>query len=265
MSGKALLAVVVLSGIYLLFIHVAVPKRGPNAPASRNAPAPSDPILRGNEKKKFLAEVERDMKRAAILPQGLSLSISDCKETNAYYYHDRKIVLCYGLVDEMYGHFFREYRSVNEAKQATRRAASFIMFHELGHALVNTSDIALTAGEEPSVDQLAFFLLTRDDQSRKGEEAIIEAANFFFKVANAGETSAGDAHGFHQQRAFNLTCWLFGQGKDFSHIKASLPPDRAATCKGEYDQLEKSWGKVLTSHRLLSVSTKPGGLQAKAR
>jgi len=259
--GKSLLrvGVLLLLGTYLLIYLGVLKKHGPNAPA------PSDLILRGKkEKKKFLAEVESDMKRAAILPQGLSLSVSDCKEANAYYYHDRKIVLCYGLVDEMYGHFFSVHGSASQAKQATRRAALFIMFHELGHALVNTADIAITAGEEPSVDQLAFFLLTRDDQSRKGEEAIIEAANFFFRSANASETFASDAHGYHQQRAYNLSCWLYGQGKDFSYLKPILPPDRAATCKAEYKRLETSWAKVLTSHQLLRVS-KPGGLQAKAR
>jgi hypothetical protein len=54
-----------------------------------------------------------------------------------------------------------------------------------------------------------------------------------------------------EQRFYNIICGVYGQNpvKNALLVKEGvLPEARAERCEGEYQQIEKSWGKLLAPH-----------------
>jgi hypothetical protein len=60
-----------------------------------------------------------------------------------------------------------------------------------------------------------------------------------------------DTHGHSLQRAYNYLCLAYGSDPEtFAYYVDSglLPKERAATCKGEYDQLTNAFQKTMQSN-----------------
>jgi hypothetical protein len=115
------------------------------------------------KKNKVLEKVADYANDQIALPRDIPLIGKSCGEPNVYWNpQTREITYCYELVTELKPF----YEKVNEAKQErwTRgRAAAVdeditgvtngILFHELGHGLVDLYDLPVTGKEEDAVDQ----------------------------------------------------------------------------------------------------------------
>src|SRR5262249_24126457 len=122
------------------------------------------------------------------------------------------------------------------------------------HALVHVLDLPVTGKEEDAVDQLSTLILA--DGSDEGERSVLTAAKWFLREHEQKDTDIEqlafwDEHSLEAQRFYNYVCWLYGHDeKTYAGLvkEGALPEDRAVRCPGEYQQLQKSWSRLLEPH-----------------
>jgi hypothetical protein len=136
---------------------------------------------------------------------------------------------------------------------AVEAAATFFVFHEAGHALVDVLDLPVTGKEEDAVDQFAVYLLTESGPPDPREDAV-RAADVLGRLARV-ESVRGrdlplwDVHSLDAQRQANLLCWLYGGAPRVYGAtvrRAGLPQERQSSCEDEYAQLAASWSTLLS-------------------
>jgi hypothetical protein len=133
----------------------------------------------------------------------------------------------------------------------------FIMFHELGHALISEFELPVLGREEDAVDNFASMLLTPDNDDPEMDASIlVDAIAGWFASAEMTELEDiawWDEHGPDQQRAFQIACVLYGSAAgayDELAEEIGMPEDRRASCEGEYQAVFTGWGKLLAPHLL---------------
>jgi hypothetical protein len=203
---------------------------------------------------RVLEELAKELNQAIRIPEDITLSLAECGQENAFYdSEERRIILCYELMEGLYAGFSEEDEE-EEAQDAMAGAAAFILFHEIGHALVHVLELPVTGREEDAVDQLAAFIL--NDGSEDGESSVLAAARYFgFDSEEETEEIDGSAfwgeHSMNAQRFYNILCWLYGanpEGQAYLVEEEYLPEGRAERCIDEWAQLDNAWSQLLGPH-----------------
>lgn len=206
-------------------------------------------------KARVLEDVAASLNETFALPADVRLTFTECGEPNAFYdADDRRIRICYELMDDLYDTFEKHASSDEELDEAAWGAIYFTVYHELGHALVDLWDIPITGREEDAVDQLAAFLLT--DGSPENESVAIDGANsFLLQDERSGgeiqEDALSDEHSLDPQRFYNIICWVYGHDpKEYAYLvrDGTLPKERAGVCRDEYARLYRSWSRLLAPY-----------------
>jgi hypothetical protein len=145
-----------------------------------------------------------------------------------------------------------------------------VLLHEAAHALFDLLDIPVFGREEDAADAMAAFIALQFDS--KTARTVIKGAASIWMLHNNPPTKAmdprepnypkdeatrcqidpfcrySDEHGTSGQRLYNLLCIAYGGNpavfQDFVDLKW-LPPQRAAGCKGEYEQIRHSFEKTV--------------------
>ncbi|MGI8669072.1 MAG: DUF4344 domain-containing metallopeptidase [Aridibacter sp.] len=210
---------------------------------------------RSLKESKVLEKAADKLNRSLSLPHDITLQTKDCGQVNAFYDpQDKSITFCYELME----HFFQLYRSdgdsVDEANKRMNEAVTFIFLHELGHALIDSYDLPITANQEDAADRCSSYICI-EELGEDGVQAILSAADAFAiesKDRTPNQRSMADEHLLQEQRFFNSLCMVYGsnQGK-YSYIveKGYLPKERAVRCPSEYDQTARAWVKLLEPWR----------------
>jgi len=125
-----------------------------------------------------------------------------------------------------------------------------ILYHELGHALIDIEGLPIFGQEEDAADVLSIFLIDALFDEQAAQDLARDAAiGFWFEAQERGEDVPWwDVHGPDEQRYFNTVCLFYGADPDRRQDLAEyleLPEDRAEYCPEEYDQANASWGQVL--------------------
>jgi hypothetical protein len=194
----------------------------------------------------FVAAINETVK----LPTTVGVRFAECGEPNAFYSPaDQQISMCFELLEHYYKTMADQYETEDALDEAVMGAFMLVLFHELGHALVHVLDLPITGREEDAVDQLAAWAMIDDDT---GDDAVLNAALTYYISAESGgeidDSTFADEHSLDKQRFFNLVCWVYGSnpekhqglvGDDF------LPEARAERCPGEYQQIDRSWSRLL--------------------
>ena len=190
-----------------------------------------------------------------ILPVDVTITVAECKTSNAFYSpKDQAIIICYELIGEFYEGGLELGWPEEDANEAAKNATAFFFYHELGHALIHVLDLPTTGREEDAVDQLSTYLLAYE--SEDGEVPTLDAALAFLAWSEEAKKSGAqppfwDDHSLNQQRFFNLVCWVYGQDpRRFQNLvkQGHLPEARAKRCPGEWQQIDKSWTRLLEPH-----------------
>lgn len=203
------------------------------------------------QESKLLEEFASALNESLALPTKVGVRFAECGEANAFYSPDtQEISMCFELLEDYYQTMAGQYETQDELDAAVMGAFVLVLFHELGHALVHVLDLPITGREEDAVDQLAAWAMIDDDT---GDEAVLSAAlSYYVSAEQSGneidDSTFADEHSLDKQRFFNLVCWVYGSnpekhdglvGDDF------LPAARAERCPGEYQQIDRSWSRLL--------------------
>lgn len=204
---------------------------------------------------KTLEKAADQLNRSLILPHDIYLRTKDCGEANAFYNpSDQSITMCYELME----HFYQLFHSAGDSDQAAYNsmfdAVRFVFLHEIGHALIDTYKLPITANEEDAADRCSSFICI-EELGDAGVKSILAAADAF-RIESQMRTPSGrdlaDEHLLQEQRSFNSLCMVYGSNPNkYSGIvtKGYLPEARAARCPNEYERTAQSWSELLAPWR----------------
>ena len=204
------------------------------------------------QESKHFEEVAAALNRLFALPHDIRIVFRECGQTNPFY--NRKtgeISMCYEKFPSDEGLFLNAGYEKNDVKGMVVSVATWTLFHELAHALTQVFGLPVTGGEEDAADQLATFMMVGIGD--EGEEAALDVAerrllNAERNEKKGREPNLSNEHSLDQQRYSNVLCWVYGSNPEkHAYIvkDGSLPGERAAGCKREYDQISRSWLTLL--------------------
>ena len=188
------------------------------------------------------------------LKKDVTINIKECGISNAFYdEQNSEIILCYELFEYYYNFFSNQYKN-EELDNVTTGAILFILFHELGHALVDNYDLPITGKEEDAVDQFSTIILLHMDET--GDESLYAIESWFLtKSQKTDELKFWSKHSIVQQRLYNIMCMVYGENPDDNqHLIANglLPDSRLDECVNEYHTILKSWDSLLAPYWKIS-------------
>jgi hypothetical protein len=241
--------------------------------------APADDNLKNYkthvESQKVLEGIADSINAISRLPTDLTLTAAQCGEVNAFYDPTtHAVTLCYELVaffDVLHTKDNTDENGkvdLDEIVKSVDGAIEFVMYHEVGHALINLLDLPITGREEDAVDQLATVVLINADDDAGTEAALNGAYTFLLQGQAADEsTEEGeehelafwDEHSLDPQRFYNITCWVYGSDPEaFSSLveDEAIPQARAERCPGEWQQTSSAWTRLLAPHIKEAVPAK---------
>ena len=185
------------------------------------------------------------------LEASLSLSIRNCDQPNAFYNAaSREIVMCWELLNPIVDAVVPRFsRSRSLAAKAAMSVFAFVMYHELGHALVSIQKTATFGREEDNADQIATLLLLENNKRKNHADSnvVVLAIFDFWRGRDNAYLSKHQLTGPHspdQQRAFNIVCWAIGSDPTsrYKHLAAmtEFPTQRIPSCVAEYQRAEEA-------------------------
>src|SRR5262249_46136168 len=131
----------------------------------------------------------------------------------------------------------------------------FVLFHEVGHALVDQWDLPVLGREEDAVDAFSTIFMTeivkRGDFALAGAEFFLGLDKITGQTGKPSEVAFADEHSFNKQRAYSIACWVYGSDPvkwAKTNLQTFLPASRRVRCADEYRQLKKSWLGLLKPH-----------------
>lgn len=204
---------------------------------------------------KLLEKAATDLNKNLALPHDITLVTRDCGEINAYYRKaDRKVTICYEIMDFYYNLFRRGDNEEREATQKMFDAMQFIFLHEVGHALIDAYGLPIAGNEEDAADRLSSYINLKelDDKGSRAAIAAAEAFDLQSKSQDAKELPFYDEHSLDQQRFYNILCQLYGSNESKYEVlvtKNLLPEQRAVRCPNEFQQNVRTWETLLKQYR----------------
>jgi hypothetical protein len=182
------------------------------------------------------------------LPHDLNVVFRECGEENAYYDHERRLIV---MCDEFIAQFMRaalqlypnQQRLQTEFVEAT---SYFMFFHELGHAVIQNFELPLPVNDEGNADSFAIYLLGFAPRPN----IMLYAADYFnYSGKQNNKPVFWDVHPLDQQRFYQIVCLSYGSDpQQYAGLLKFLPKQRAAGCPEEFAVMQSNWTRLLAEH-----------------
>lgn len=205
---------------------------------------------------KLLESMRGTVLRRFNVENVLSLSLRNCGQSNAVYRSDvKEIIMCWELLGTVIDSSTRRFSSNRDSMiNAVTSTFVFILYHELGHALVDLKRAATFGREEDNADQIATLLLLEDNLRRNHAESNVTMLGVFdFWQANNNQyLSKHELTGQHSpglQRAFNVICWAIGSDPNSRYKYLAqmtrFPLQRIDSCVKEYQRATTALNELI--------------------
>lgn len=219
-------------------------------PPANKAEAAAAKLLRESGVARRTAAFIRD---AFALPGTLTLSFG-AEDGPLYDPERRSIDMPYSFVDYVQALFTAsgEPLEAGELEIITIDVVEHVLYHELGHALIDVFDLPVVGREEDAVDGLATVMLIESFED--GPDMVLSVAFLFSLEDEAGETdesSYWDEHSLDIQRFYDAVCLVYGSDPDDNaDVVEELEMDEARLdqCPEDYERQRLSWAKLLRPH-----------------
>lgn len=203
-----------------------------------------------------LEELAEKLSSQISLPEPVTLTIAECGQANAFYNSQyRAIVICYELVGQMANGIQRSFKGIaspQEINDSISGGLSFILLHELGHALIRILDLPVLGREEDAADQIAAYLILQPPGN--SPSSALAGALWFFRSGSSlfyTRRHFSDTHSLGPQRQSNLACWAYGKDPiryQYLLVGKHLTYERSLGCADEYQKLDSTVHKLLGSN-----------------
>ena len=171
----------------------------------------------------------------------------------AYYEDDRTIVMNYDFVQnavEVFAGSDADLRN-EEVADNVLGVIEFVLYHEMGHALINVYDLPVTGKEEDSVDALATVVAVITDRQTIALAGIDLFNAWAEERGELSEEDFWDEHSLDEQRMYAIICWLYGSDpklfKDLAKA-VEMDADREDACQADWQRQYHAWSKLLENH-----------------
>jgi putative metallopeptidase DUF4344 len=208
-------------------------------------------VLVGLIKASQLGRVADGLSHSLILPRDVTIAIT--RSSAGPYFDPRTKTVVFNLpfAELMARVISSEYPKIAPYQFGVAFASLqyFVLFHEIGHALVNLWHIPVLGREEDAVDAFSTIFMT---EVVKDGRIALWGADFFNAVSSGkkyGPVEFADEHSLDPQRAYSIACWVYGSSpKAFGYLARIVPQERLARCPTEYRQLKEAWFEFLRPH-----------------
>ncbi|GAK61126.1 hypothetical protein U27_01024 [Candidatus Vecturithrix granuli] len=193
-----------------------------------------------------------------VLPTDITIHFRSGEPGEAYYNPaEHEVVLSYefaALIFEVFADapYDIYLDSPENVAAATIDTLEYVLFHEVGHALVHVLDIPITGREEDAVDALSAVMLV---EVLEEPDILTSAADFYDLISMSKQEISDEElwneHALDEQRYYNLVCWCYGNDpEEFEQVlvDSGMGKDRAERCEEEYAQIMKSWSTLLAPY-----------------
>ena len=192
-----------------------------------------------------------ELSKALVLPRNITISVQGGQQGPDYNPRTRTIILNHPFSALVLNVFQKEYPKITPRHlgELFAELEYFVLFHEVGHALVDQWNLPVLGREEDAVDAFSTIFMT--EFVKRGDFALA-GADFFYYLAGThklSEVDFADEHSFDKQRAYSIACWVYGSNPSkYAYLRSVLPAERRVRCPGEYAQLKKAWLGLLKPH-----------------
>lgn len=186
-----------------------------------------------------------------VIPDDLTVEFADCGTVNAFYNPTGdRIIMCHEFMTwvAMTTIASPDRYDRTDMGEATSSILRWVFMHELGHALIDQYDLAITGKEENAADQFATIMLL-EDEGNDGPVDIVYML-LFFAEDGGSVGSYWDRHGFTLQRFYDTACLVAGKhGDGYPGILDLIPDEREVWCGSEYNDAVHAWDTLLADYR----------------
>ena len=136
-----------------------------------------------------------------------------------------------------------------EAITFAQRAATYVLYHEIGHLFVAQYELPILGREEDVADNIATLMLLLAENEEKDNILLDSAHSWFLSNDSATDDVISDAefydsHSLDIQRAFQIICLMVGADPElFAEVatQVGIDDDRQESCQYEFAQLTNNW------------------------
>ena len=181
------------------------------------------------------------------LPRDLTLRHESCGEINAFYRgSDSSIRMCYEMLERI-GEVFEGRTDLGDHDPAELAAGTwfFVLFHELGHALIDLYDLPVLGMQEDAADEFATWMLV----DLGAVDLALSGAAYWAATDSETYTTLQytDSHGLNPQRVATILCHIYGSDPETYADVAPLFEFR--DCEYEYYDKSSTWEELLADWR----------------
>ena len=198
-----------------------------------------------------LTQVAASLSQSLILPRNVTIAVTRGSSGPDFNPATKTITFNLPFAALMFRVITTEYPKITGYNLGVAFASLqyFILFHEIGHALINLWHIPVLGREEDAVDAFSTIFMT---EFVKDGQIALWGADFFNAIGSGqkyGAVAFADEHSLDPQRAYSIACWVYGSNeKKYGFLSKIVPHERLVRCPGEYTQLKTAWLGFLKPH-----------------
>jgi len=145
------------------------------------------------------------------------------------------------------------YETGEEALAAILNTTEFVLYHEVGHALVDVLDIPVLGKQEDAVDGFAAVLSTiwELDEIALSTADILEATAMLGSGSEITDAEFWDSHSLNEQRMFAIFCLIYGSDPQEHTTLLSdvgMPAEQHDRCTIDFQYTYRSWSRMLQGY-----------------